>query len=131
MSTSIQEEIAQWLGEFEAHVRAVDYAGARPYVADDLVGFGTYGAVLRGREEVERGQWAMIWPTIRNFSFRIDQLSCGTDGSLAWAACPWDSDGVRDDGSVFDRPGRATIVFRREGGRWRAIHTHFSLFPRQ
>ncbi len=56
MPTLIQDEMVQWLREFEARVRAVDYAGARPYVTDGLVGFGTYGAVLHGREEVERGQ---------------------------------------------------------------------------
>ncbi|HEX2171418.1 MAG TPA: nuclear transport factor 2 family protein [Dehalococcoidia bacterium] len=126
---TLQEEFAGWLREFDALVRAVDFASARAYFTEDAIGFGTYGVLLTGREELEQGQWRQIWPNIRNFCFRLDQLTCGAEGDLGWLACPWDSDGVRPDGSTFDRPGRATIIFRREGGRWRACHTHFSLYP--
>lgn len=126
---SIQDDLAGWLREFDALVRAADFAAARPYFMEDAIGFGTYGVMLVGRDDLEQGQWRQIWPNITNFRFRIDQLACGVEGELAWLACPWDSDGVRPDGSTFDRPGRATLVLRREGNRWRACHSHFSLYP--
>ena len=129
MSPVTQDEIREWFQRFEACVRAVDYAGAREYVAEDVVGFGTYSAVLTGREALEAGQWANVWPAIQDFRFRFDQFVCAAEGDLAWAACPWDSQGIREDGATFPRPGRATIVLRRDYGQWRAVHTHFSLYP--
>jgi hypothetical protein len=42
----------------------------------------------------------------------------------------FDSTGYRQDGTPYDRPGRATIVFVRDrvGAPWLAQHTHLSLF---
>jgi hypothetical protein len=40
---------------------------------------------------------------------------------------PWTSTGFHVDGSRFDRPGRATIVFHRHDGRWLGVHSHLSL----
>jgi ketosteroid isomerase-like protein len=42
----------------------------------------------------------------------------------------FDSTGYRQDGTSYDRPGRATVVFVRDsvGGPWLAQHTHLSLF---
>jgi hypothetical protein len=41
------------------------------------------------------------------------------------------STGYGEDGTPYDRPGRATVVFGRSaiGEDWVAQHTHFSLFP--
>src|SRR5256886_2118900 len=50
-------------------------------------------------------------------------------GDQAWVAAPWDSRGVRPDGTTFPRPGRLTVVLARREGRWLAVHTHFSLTP--
>ena len=47
----------------------------------------------------------------------------------AWAAVPWTSTGFDENGTAFDRPGRATVTFRRDGARWLGVHTHFSLKP--
>jgi len=34
----------------------------------------------------------------------------------------------REDGTPFDRPGRATIVLARQpDGRWLGVHSHMSL----
>lgn len=126
----LREELSQWLRGFDALVRAVDFESARDHFTEDAVGFGTYGVMLNGREDLEAGQWRNIWPNIRDFRFRLDQMACGRDGDLAWIAALWDSQGVRPDGSTFDRPGRASFILRREGRRWRAAHSHLSLYPR-
>jgi ketosteroid isomerase-like protein len=45
------------------------------------------------------------------------------------AVVGWTSIGFAEDGQRFARPGRATVVLRRESvdGSWLGIHTHFSL----
>lgn len=124
-----EDEIKEWFRAFEARVRAVDYAGARPLFAEEVVSFGTFGTILVGRQELETGQWRHVWSRIRDFRFRLDQLTWGAAGDLAWAVCLWGSEGLREDGSTFPRPGRATVILRRQNDRWLAIHTHFSLEP--
>jgi ketosteroid isomerase-like protein len=39
------------------------------------------------------------------------------------------SQGQAADGSWRDRPGRMTVVLKRAGNRWLAVHTHHSLAP--
>jgi ketosteroid isomerase-like protein len=125
-------EIARvWLTDMQACVRAVDYERAHALFADDVVAFGTFAAIVAGRERLEREQWRNIWPTIADFTFRLDELHClGTDQMLC-VVVAWDSLGRRDNGETFDRPGRATLVLERHGERWVAVHSHFSLAPVQ
>src|SRR5262249_32543169 len=82
-----------------------------------------------GRGALEAGQWAGIWPNIRDFRFDLDQLRSGADGDLGWGIVTWDSIGFDEDGAPYQRPGRATVIFVRRQGAWRALHTHFSLYP--
>ena len=130
-TTSARAEIRDWLAEMQACVRDVDYDRARALFRRDVIGFGTYSGVLHGLDRLVDDQWRHIWPTIRDFTFRLDELHAGVaaGGDLAWAACPWDSLGAGADGSTFPRPGRVTVVLARESGRWLAVHTHFSLYP--
>ena len=122
-------DVGQWLLEMQSCVRAVDYGRARAIFLPDVVGFGTYGGVLAGLDALEAGQWRHVWPTIRDFTFRLAEARIGAAGDLAWVACPWDSLGTRPDGSTFPRPGRMTAILARREGRWAAAHTHFSLYP--
>ncbi|MGH2531958.1 MAG: YybH family protein [Thermomicrobiales bacterium] len=117
-----------WLTEMESCVRAVDYARARAIFAPDVVGFGSRGAMLIGRDALERDQWRQVWGAIRNFTFLRDDLHCGSDGaSLIWLGCPWTSEGRDRSGNWADRPGRMTAILRQMDGRWVAVHTHHSL----
>jgi ketosteroid isomerase-like protein len=128
-AAGMRDTIRDWFRHLERCVRAADYDGARPIFAPDVLGFGTHGALLEGLDALASGQWQHVWPNIRGFTFDLERLHCGVDGDLAWAICLWDSEGQRADGTRFARPGRATVIFRRDGDRWLAIHTHFSLFP--
>ncbi len=121
-------QIREWLEEFSAAVREVDYDHGRTMFANDVVGFGTYAGVRVGIDDLVSGQWRNIWGVTRGFTFRLDELHVGISGDQAWVAVPWDSQGQRD-GEWFDRPGRATIILERRGGRWLAVHSHFSLYP--
>ena len=124
-----EQLIRDWLRELQACVRAVDYDRAQKIFAPEVVGFGTYASVVRGVENLRADQWSNIWPTVREFTFRLDELHWGAEGNLAWAACPWDSVGFRADGAPFPRPGRVTVIFERRDRAWLAVHTHFSLYP--
>jgi ketosteroid isomerase-like protein len=125
----VEAAIRGWFRHLERCVRAVDYAAARPIFAPEVVGFGTFGAILDGLDALETGQWRNVWPTIRQFTFDLDSLRWGADGDLAWAVCLWDSVGRGPDGGTSPRPGRATVILRRDGSDWLAVHTHFSLAP--
>lgn len=119
----------RWLRALERCVRAVDYAAARPLFAADAYSFGTHEAVVRGRGALERGQWAHVWPRVRNFTFRLTQMRClGNDAGLC-IIVPWDSLGLGPDGRTFSRPGRATVFLAPRRGLWVALHSHFSLAP--
>jgi ketosteroid isomerase-like protein len=118
-----------WLLEMQASVRSVDYARARPLFAEDVVAFGTFAAVVSGRERLEHEQWRNIWPKIHDFTFRLEQLHCLGPDDAVCVVVPWDSVGQRDDGQPFDRPGRATLLLTFRGERLVATHSHFSVAP--
>ena len=128
-AASLAEIARAFLLEMQDCVRAVDYERARPLFAEDVIAFGTFAAVVESRERLERDQWRNIWPTIRDFTFRLDELRClGTTEALC-VVVPWDSTGRRAEGESFSRPGRATLLLVPRDNRWVAAHSHFSLAP--
>ena len=124
--------IRRWFERLAERVRAVDYAGARPLFADDMIAFGTFADFVTGRDAVEREQWRNVWGAIDRFRFRLDGVRAivSADRLTAAGMAVFDSTGYGADGAPNDRPGRATVVFGRAavGGDWVARHTHFSLF---
>lgn len=122
-------EILAWLETFAGFVREVDYASARPMWHPDLLAFGTYNDVIQGLETAIATQWDNVWPRTAHFAFNLagTHVLAAADGSLAVAVTPWTSTGYAEDGTAFDRPGRATMVFARGPGGWRCVHSHMSL----
>ncbi|MDQ6603424.1 MAG: nuclear transport factor 2 family protein [Chloroflexota bacterium] len=129
MSDTTAAELHAWLEAFAICVRAQDFDGARPMIAEEVVSFGTKAAMVEGRENLIAQQWRHIWPTIQGFTFDLDTLHWHHADDTAWAVLTWTSRGSRPDGTPFPRPGRATFTFVRRDGAWLATHTHFSLFP--
>jgi len=126
-----ERALRAWLDEFSACVRDVDYERAKAIFAPEVMGFGTYEAVVTGLDRLADDLWSRIWPTISGFRYLTEQLYWGAGGDVAWVACPWTSNGRDADGSTFPRPGRVTVGLRRTvKGRWLATHTHHSLYPR-
>ncbi len=121
--------LRDWLREFSACVRAVDFDGGRRLCAADLVAFGTVAELVVGLDRVVEEQWRRVWPRIREFTIRADDARGAIAGTDGWIAAPWTSLGVGSDGRTYWRPGRTTIAFCRRDGRWLATHTHFSLSP--
>lgn len=128
---TLRAEIAAWIAGWGDEVAAADIRAGRERFAPDLLAFGTHADVVEGRDAVEAEQWSQVWPAIEDFAFDVDQLHviAADDGLLAVAVVPWRSTGIGADGARFDRPGRATVVLRRErpDAPWVGVHTHFSL----
>jgi ketosteroid isomerase-like protein len=124
--------IRRWFERLAKHVRAVDYVGARPLFADDMIAFGTFAVFMTGRDAVEREQWRNVWGRIDDFRWRLDDVRAivSADRLTAIGMAVFDSTGYHEDGTPYDRPGRATVAFGRSdvGGEWVAQHTHMSLF---
>jgi ketosteroid isomerase-like protein len=130
MSSGSLAEIGRaFLIQMQECVRAVDYARAHALFDEDVVAFGTFATVVAGRERLEQQQWRSVWPTIRDFTFRLDELHCLGTEEVICVIVPWDSQGRDANGQPFSRPGRATLLLTRRGDRWVATHSHFSLAP--
>jgi ketosteroid isomerase-like protein len=136
VNEELADELRGWFRALQRCVNRVDYdAAARELFAPDVIGFGTKAHLVVGLDGLRAEQWRQVWPTIRDFRFELEGLRCGAapsgrDAELAWAVTTWSSTGFDDRGRPFERPGRATVLFRRQGERWLALHTHFSLAPR-
>jgi ketosteroid isomerase-like protein len=124
--------IRAWFERLAEHVRAVDFAGARPLFAEDMIAFGTFSDFVSERDAVEQAQWRNVWPFIEGFRWRPNAVRgiVSPDRLAATGMAVWDSTGFHQDGKPFERPGRATVALARQriGADWVAQHTHFSLF---
>ena len=124
--------VREWFAKLAEHVRAGDFAAAYPLFDDEFLVFGTFQDFVEGRAEGEQKQWRNVWPTIDDFYWRLDDVRAfvSPDRLSAVGLAIWDSTGYREDGTTFDRPGRATVSFQRKniGDPWVANHTHMSLF---
>ena len=131
----IREEIAAWFLTLARCMGAVDFKAASQIYDSEIFSFGSVATVpiMDGWETLEREQFRRVWPTTEDTAFETDtmRLVLSDDQSLAVAAIRWSSKGLAEDGTRFDRPGRATVVFRRAGadGPWRALHTNIALDP--
>ena len=123
--------VRQWFERLAHHVRDVDFTGARPLFAPDLIAFGTFTDFVTGRDQVEAAQWRNVWSHIDNFRWRSDiRCMVSADRLTAVGMAVFDSTGYARDGTGYDRQGRATVAFAREqvADDWVARHTHMSLF---
>jgi len=124
--------VRAWFDALAIHCRAIDYEGARPIFADDLIAFGTFTDFMHGQRLTEEKQWRNVWGTIRNFTVKTDTVEAivSADRLTAIGMGVWTSDGFHPNGDRFDRPGRTTVVLGRRavGDPFVATHTHMSLF---
>ena len=122
--------VKDWLARFSACVREVDYKSAQPFWHDAVVVFGTFQELVKGRQAWTDTQWDRVWPRTSDFAFDLGNtfIQASPDGRMAVAIAPWTSTGYQPDGSLFPRPGRATIVLALQpDGRWVGVHSHISL----
>lgn len=118
-----------WLDRFAAFVREVDYGAARPLFHPDVLAFGTHRDIIPGLEAWIATQWDNVWPRTTDFRFDLPgtHVLASPGQEMAVVVTPWTSTGYHPDGTQFDRPGRATMVFNRLDGDWLCTHSHMSL----
>ena len=119
----------EWLERFARFVREVDYASARPLFHEDVLAFGTHRDVIPGLKAWQETQWDNVWPRTSDFRFNTDaaRILVSADNTMATVVVPWTSTGYAQDGSKFERPGRASMVFNKQDGAWLCTHSHMSL----
>ena len=127
--TAVTAYFRRWLERFSGYVRDVDYASGRPLFHPDVLAFGTHRDVIPGLEAWIATQWDNVWPKTEDFRFVLDatKVLASDDASMAVLVAPFTSTGFHPDGTRFDRPGRATMVFHRSGEEWLCVHSHMSL----
>lgn len=64
--------VKTWFETLASHVREVDFTGARPIFAADMIAFGTFTDFMTGRDVAEQQQWRNVWQHIDEFRFRPD-----------------------------------------------------------
>ena len=116
-----------WLETFAGYVREVDYASARPLFHPEILAFGTHRDVIPGIEAWIATQWDNVWPRTADFRFDIPATHVLATAGMAVVITPWTSTGFSTDGTPFDRPGRATMVFAKTPDGWTCVHSHMSL----
>ena len=128
-SAELTQVFHRWLERFAGYVRDVDYAAARPLFHPDVLAFGTHNDVIPGLDAWVATQWDNVWPKTSDFRFVLAQTSvlASPDGRMATVIAPWTSTGYHADGTSFQRPGRATMVFAKDAGGWLCVHSHMSL----
>lgn len=127
-----REAVRAWFRQLAGFVNAEDFAGFRAVTREYFVAFGTFADFVYGRDAAERSQWRKVWPRISDFRFRLDDVRVmgSPDRLFAVGLAVFDSTGFHEDGTAFERPGRATVTFDRAAvsDPWIANHTHMSLF---
>jgi ketosteroid isomerase-like protein len=124
--------VKKWFRRLSEQVQAVDFAGARPLFAEDMIAFGTFEDFVTGRDAVEQAQWRNVWPVTSGFHFHMDDIRAivSPDRLTAIGMAVFESTGYHEDGTPYARPGRTTVALSRRavGEDWVADHTHMSLF---
>jgi len=123
------EAIVEWFEKLGKCCASVDYESARAIFAEDVLSFGTRADVVSGLGPLQSNQWEGIWPNIQDFKINMNTIHSGGDQQHAWGIATWNSAGFHEDGSPFERPGRATVILERRQDQWLSVHTHFSLNP--
>ena len=125
-----RDYFVSWLETFSGYVREVDYASARPLFHPDVLAFGTHRDIISGLAVVADDAVGQCLAEDLGFPLRHRR------GARARVGRQHDGDGGRrrgpapaisQDGSTFDRPGRATMVFSKQDGAWLCTHSHMSL----
>ncbi len=114
--------------------RAFHDGDAEPNVAlwstaDPVTLFAARGLVDAGSERVTK-TFRFVASTFSNVRrFEWEMLASGVDGNFAYTVAVERYTASADGGPLTQTELRATHVYRREGGRWRAVHRHADRRP--
>ncbi len=81
-----------------------------------------------GRAQIEADVYRdLMGGTFSERELTPRDISIHVYGDAAWSEFQWDFVAkMKKDGSAFHSKGRETQVYRRENGKWRIVHVHYS-----
>jgi ketosteroid isomerase-like protein len=84
-----------------------------------------------GLEQIKQNVYRhLMGDTFSERKLNIHDISAHVYGDTAWAEFYWDFVAkFRKDGSPITTHGRETQIYRKEQGRWRLVHVHYSGMP--
>ena len=121
--------LEKWLKHFAEIVRQRDYVAARRLFDNEVVSFGTVCFRADNLDALVTKQWRAAWTITKDFDFDYTSARVLLEGSQAVVVSSWSATGVKRDGGEVKCRGRATIVLHNDVRGWRALHTHYSLWP--
>ncbi len=127
------QSVAAWYQLWGQRVAAVNFKAVREMFTEDAIAFGSKVNMMTSREALEREQWRAIWPTIEDYAYDLATLNVvvSPDRLMAMGATIFRSTGIHQDGTRFERNGRATVTLQRTAvnAPWVCNHSHVSLTP--
>ena len=128
-----RRSVADWYPRWGDLVAEVNFKAVRPMFAEDAIAFGSKVEMVTSQAELEREQWRAVWPSIEDYRYDLATLEVvmSPDRLMAMGASIFRSTGIHQDGSKFERNGRATVILQRPsiGAPWICNHSHVSLKP--
>lgn len=85
----------------------------------------------RGFKAIERNVFEKVIGgefSVRNL--QMDEVAVHVEGDAAWSEFHWVFHATRrEDGATVTTRGVETQIYRREAGKWRIVHVHYSEEP--
>ena len=126
-SATAEAEVRETLARWEKAVRARDLAGIVSHYAPDIVAFDAIAKLQFKGVEAYRNHWEQCLSMCAGpMIFEIHDLHVAAGGEVAFAYALNRCGGTGPDGKEAVGWMRMTVGYRRTGGKWLAVHEHFS-----
>jgi ketosteroid isomerase-like protein len=120
----IRERIESWT----TALRAKDLDGLMAHYTQDILVFDLAPPLQYKGAVAYRKNWADWFPSFQGpVGYEIRDLSITTGGDVAFSSSLNRITGTRTSGENSDVWVRATVGFRKIGGKWMIAHEHFSV----
>lgn len=123
-----EAQIRQRLESWAKAVRAKNLDALMSHYAPDVVVFDIAPPLQYKGAAAYRENWGDWFPSFQGpVGYEIRDLSLATGGDVAFCRSLNRITGTRTSGEKTDVWVRATVGFRKIGGKWMIIHEHFSV----
>jgi uncharacterized protein (TIGR02246 family) len=125
-NTNIEAQIRALIETWVQAVRRKDINQIRSMLAPDFVGFEAWPPLHMGSEEYCRGteEWLHSWEGPIGCEMRNLEIAAGDD--VAFSHDLTHFYGTKKGGEKEDMWIRATVCYRKVGGKWLVTHEHVS-----
>ena len=82
---------------------------------------------FQGWDQIGR-LWKDFFDRVSDIHLAVEAVQADAEGSLGYATYDWSITGRLGDYPLQDR-GQATAIYRKEDGKWRLVHAHYSPVP--